>query len=328
MVYLHPKSIGSLHNRKLKNILGAKQMSSHIRGMNKLPLQKRVQILHMLVEGSSMWSISRVVGVSINTVTKLLENAGEACQAYHDEHVKGLKSKRIQCDEIWSFCYAKAKNVPIAKKAPVEAGDVWTWTTLDADSKLICNWVVGKRDSEYAMVLMDDLRPRLETRVQLTTDGHKAYLEAVEGAFGADIDYAMLVKLYGSPEGSQSTPERRYSPAVCTGARKMRIEGDPARAHVSTSYVEHSNLSMRMGMRRFTRLTNAHSKKLANHCHALALYFVYYNFVRIHSSLRMTPAMAAGVESHLWEMEDLVKLVDDAKPAAKKRGPYRKRNSI
>jgi len=247
--------------------------------MNKLPDAKRIQILHMLVEGSSMRSISRIVGCSINTVTKLLVEAGEACFAYHDENVRGLHSKRIQCDEIWSFCYSKQKNVATAKAAPEQAGDVWTWTSLDADSKLICNWIVGGRDAEYAMMLMDDLRARLETRVQLTTDGHKAYLEAVEGAFGGAVDYAQLVKLYGAaPESFKG----RYSPADCIGAKPRRIEGNPDLAHVSTSYVERQNLNMRMGMRRFTRLTNAFSKKLDNHCHALSLYFTYYNFVRIH----------------------------------------------
>ncbi len=267
-----------------------------------------------------MRSISRVVGVSINTVTKLLIDAGEACQKYHDEHVRGLHCQRIQADEIWSFYYAKAKNVPENKKG--NAGDIWTWTTLCADSKLICNWVVGGRDAEFAMALMDDLRDRLETRVQLTTDGHKAYLQAVEGAFGADIDYAMLVKLYGEPESK--TPERKYSPAVCTGTKTTPIEGDPDPKHVSTSYVERSNLTMRMSMRRFTRLTNAFSKKFSNHCHSLALYFVYYNFVRTHKSLRMTPAMAAGVTDKLWEMTDLAEMIDATQPAPAKRGPYKK----
>lgn len=275
--------------------------------MNKLPDAKRIQILHMLVEGSSMRSISRIVGCSINTVTKLLVEAGEACFAYHDANVRGLQSKRIQCDEIWSFCYSKQKNVASAKAAPEEAGDVWTWTSLDADSKLICNWIVGGRDAEFAMTLMDDLRARLETRVQLTTDGHKAYLEAVEGAFGGDVDYAQLVKLYGAaPESFKG----RYSPAECIGAKPRRVEGNPDLAHVSTSYVERQNLNMRMGMRRFTRLTNAFSKKLDNHCHALSLYFTYYNFVRIHKTLKVTPAMAAGVTDRLWEMTDLLAVID------------------
>lgn len=288
--------------------------------MNKLPQEKRAQIIHLLVEGSSLRSISRVVGVSINTVTKLLVEAGEACSAFHDREVRGLNSKRIQCDEIWSYCYAKQKNVATAKAAPADAGDVWTWTTLDADSKLICNWVVGGRDAEYALALMDDLRARLNNRVQLTTDGHRAYLEAVEGAFGGDVDYAMLVKLYGEPAGK--TAERKYSPAECTGARRERIEGDPDMSKVSTSHVERQNLTMRMSMRRFTRLTNAFSKKLENHCHSLALYFVYYNFVRIHKTHKMTPALAAGVTNKLWEVADLLDMIDayhaDKKAPAKK----------
>lgn len=276
--------------------------------MNKLPQEKRAQIIHLLVEGSSLRSISRVVGVSINTVTKLLVEAGEACSAFHDRDVRRLNSKRIQCDEIWSYCYAKQKNVATAKAAPADAGDVWTWTTLDADSKLICNWVVGGRDAEYALALMDDLRARLNNRVQLTTDGHRAYLEAVEGAFGGDIDYAMLVKMYGEPAGK--TAERKYSPAECTGARRERIEGDPDMSKVSTSHVERQNLTMRMSMRRFTRLTNAFSKKLENHCHSLALYFVYYNFVRLHKAHKMTPALAAGVTDRLWEVSDLLEMID------------------
>jgi len=290
--------------------------------MNKLPLAKRVQILSMLCEGSSMRSISRVADVSINTVSKLLVDAGKACAAFHDETVRGVTSKRIQCDEIWSFTYAKAKNVAGAKAAPEVAGDTWTWTALDADSKLIVSWLVGGRDSEYAMAFMDDLRSRLANRVQLTTDGHRAYLEAVEGAFGGDIDYAMLVKLYGAaPESFKG----RYSPAECVGARKDRIEGSPDPKHVSTSYVERQNLTMRMQMRRFTRLTNAFSKKFENHVHMVALYTVWYNFVKMHKTLRMTPAMAAGVTDRLWSMDDVAAIIDAAAPKAGKRGPYKKR---
>jgi len=274
--------------------------------MNRLPTEKRVQILHMLVEGSSMRAISRVVGVSINTVTKLLINAGNACIAYHDEHVRGLSSKRVQCDEIWAFCYAKQKNVLYAKKAPDSAGDIWTWTAIDADSKLIVSWLVGARDAEYANVFMQDVADRLTNRVQLTTDGHIPYLEAVEGAFGAAVDFAQLVKMYGTAPDA----EMRYSPPVCVGTKKDVFEGAPDKKHISTSYVERQNLSMRMGMRRFTRLTNAFSKKFENHCHSLALYFTYYNFVKIHGSLRMSPAMAAGVTDRLWEIEDLVEVVD------------------
>lgn len=297
-------------------------MKVHIMfGMNKLPLAKRVQILSMLCEGSSMRSISRVADVSINTVSKLLVDAGRACATFHDDTVRGVTSKRIQCDEIWSFTYAKAKNVAAAKAAPEEAGDTWTWTALDADSKLIVSWLVGGRDSEYAMAFMGDLRSRLANRVQLTTDGHRAYLEAVEGAFGGDIDYAMLVKLYGAAAESF---KGRYSPAECIGARKDRVEGNPDKAHVSTSYVERQNLTMRMHMRRFTRLTNAFSKKFENHVHMVALYTVWYNFVKMHKTLRMTPAMAAGVTDRLWSMEDVAALVEAAAPKAGKRGPYKK----
>lgn len=272
-------------------------------GMNKLPLQTRVQILHMLCEGSSMRAISRITGVSINTVTKLLVDAGTACAAYHDEHVRNVKAKRIQCDEIWAFCYSKQKHVAAAKAAPAGAGDVWTWTAIETTSKLIVSYLSGGRDSEYAMALMDDLRSRLATRVQLTTDGHKAYLGAVEEAFGDEIDYAMLVKLYGeAPESMKG----RYSPADCIGTRKTAITGNPDRDHVSTSYVERQNLTMRMSMRRFTRLTNAHSKKLANHKAAIALYMVWYNFCRVHSSLRITPAMQSGLTDHIWTIQELL----------------------
>ena len=289
--------------------------------MNKLPHAKRTQILAMLCEGSSMRSISRVVDVSINTVSKILVEAGEACLILHDETVHNVKASRIQCDEIWSFCHAKAKNVATAKAAPEGAGDVWTWTAIDADTKLIVSYYVGDRSGESAMCLMDDLQARLANRVQLTTDGHKAYLEAVEGAFGADVDFAQLVKLYGPT----ITAPGRYSPAECIGAKKLRVQGSPDIAHVSTSYVERQNLTMRMSMRRFTRLTNAFSKKLDNHIHALALYFVFYNFTRIHKTLRMSPAMAAGVTDRLWSLDDVIAKIDELAPAPKARGPYRKR---
>lgn len=276
--------------------------------MNRLVSEKRIQILHMLVEGSSMRATSRVADVSINTVTKLLIDAGTACRAYHDEHVRDVKARRVQCDEIWSYCYAKARNVKTAKAAPSDAGDVWTWTAIDADSKLMISWLCGSRDAEYALALMDDLRDRLVNKVQLTTDGHKAYLSAIEETFGADIDYAMLVKMYG--DAPDAGPERKYSPSVCTGAKKLPVSGSPDRAHVSTSYAERQNLTMRMSMRRFTRLTNGFSKKLENHEHSLALYFFYYNFVRIHATLGISPAMAAGVTDHLWSMEELIAMVD------------------
>lgn len=291
--------------------------------MNKFPLHKRVMILSLLVEGSSMRSISRTVGVSINTVTKLLIEAGEACAAYHDATVRNVKATRVECDEIWSFCYAKAKNVEAAKAAPDGAGDVWTWTAIEAESKMILAYEVGDRSGETAIEFMDDLRARLANRVQLTTDGHKAYLEAVEGAFGGDVDYAQLIKLYGDAPNAGKGAHRKYSPAECTGARKEVVQGSPDKALVSTSYVERQNLTMRMGMRRFTRLTNAFSKKIENHIHMLSLYFVHYNFVRIHKTLKMTPAMAAGVSTTLHDMEWIVGLIDARAPAPKKRGSYK-----
>ena len=291
-------------------------------GMNKLPIEKRRLILNMLVEGSSMRSISRIADVSINTVSKLLVEAGQARIAIHNDTVQGVQASRIQCDEIWSFCYAKQKNVKAAKDAPEGAGDVWTWTALDSDSKLIVSFLAGGRDAGYAMEFMDDLRARLSNRVQLTTDGHRAYLEAVEGAFGGDVDYAQLVKIYGAaPEG----PQRRYSPADCIGAQKRRVEGNPDIEHVSTSHVERQNLTMRMSMRRFTRLTNGFSKKLENHIHALALYFVHYNFCRIHKSLKTSPAMAAGITDTLWSLDNVIAKIDEMAPPPAKRGPYKKR---
>ncbi|MCB2060059.1 MAG: IS1 family transposase [Novosphingobium sp.] len=293
--------------------------------MNKLPFSKRVQILAMLCEGSSMRSISRVADVSINTVSKLLVEAGEACLAIHDAHVRGVTASRVQCDEIWSFCYANQGNVKGAKAAPDGAGDVWTWTALDSDSKLMVAYFVGDRSAESAMILMDDLAERLANRVALTTDGYRPYLDAVEGAFGIDVDYAQLVKLYGRSGGHG--PEYRYSQPVCTGVVKRAVAGSPDLKEASTSYVERMNLSIRMQNRRFTRLTNAFSKKLDNHIHALALYFAFYNFCRIHKSLKVTPAMAAGITDHLWSLEDIVAKIDEMAPAPKPRGPYKKRSN-
>ncbi len=275
--------------------------------MNALNPERRAQVIAALVEGNSIRSVSRMSGVSRNTIMSLLVAVGEACARYQDTALRGLNSKRIQCDEIWQFCYAKDKNLPEDKKDVFGYGSVWTWIALDADSKLICSWMIGNRDAKAAKAFMQDLAARLNNRVQLTTDGHNAYLSAVDEAFGSDIDYAMLVKLYGADlEG-----DTRYSPAACIGTRSETITGNPQRKHVSTSYVERQNLTMRMCMRRFTRLTNGFSKKLANHIAAVSLHCMFYNFVRIHQSLRVTPAMAAGIETRVWEIADIVKLLDE-----------------
>lgn len=293
--------------------------------MNKLDRAQRSQIIHLLCEGSSIRAIERVTGVNKITITKLLVDAGKACEAYHNQAVRNVPSKRVQCDEIWSFCYAKQKNVKTAKAAPEGAGDVWTWTALDADSKFIISYLVGSRDAGYANEFMLDVASRLANRVQLTTDGLKAYLEAVDGAFGSAIDYAQLIKLYGDAP----TPAGRYSPAECTGTKKTRVEGKPDEKHVSTSYVERQNLTMRMHMRRFTRLTNGFSKKIENHAYAVALHMMYYNFVKMHKTLRCSPAMAAGIETRLWEVSDIVALIEAQEAAAgpQKRGPYKKRTA-
>ena len=264
-----------------------------------------------------MRSISRVTGASINTITKLLEAAGYACAAYHDEHVRGVKAKRVQVDEIWQFCYAKAKNVETAKAAPGGAGDTWTWTALDADSKLIVSWLLGDRDGQAAYNFMMDLAERLTSRVQLTSDGLRLYEGAVEDAFGADVDYAQLIKVFGDPREKSA----RYSPATCKGTFTRTVQGEPDPDHINTSYVERHNLTMRMSMRRFTRLTNAFSKKLRNHAAALALYFVYYNFCRMHKTLRMSPAMAAGVTDTLRDVEWIVSLIDALETKPQKPGP-------
>ena len=275
--------------------------------MNRLTKDDRARILHLLCEGSSIRAITRLTGASKNTVIKLVVDAGKAASWYQDRVFRNLTCKRIQVDEIWNFVYAKQKNVPTAKAAPADAGDVWTWTAIDAETKIMPSWFVGGRDSDSAIIFMHDLAARLANRVQLTSDGHRAYLEAVEGAFGADVDYAQLVKLYGPTSDSA---KGRYSPAECIGARKDRIEGNPDPKHVSTSLSERSNLTIRMHTRRFTRLTNAFSKKVENHAHAVALHMMYYNFVRVHQTLRMTPAMAAGVTKRLWEMGDIVDVLE------------------
>lgn len=277
--------------------------------MNKLPIEKRTQIVQLLVEGMSLRATSRVADVSINTVTKLLVDIGKACQRFHDETVINVNAKRIECDEIWSFVYAKEKNVERSDKSKEEgAGDVWTWVGIDADSKLVVSFFVGNRDAASANDFMFDIAGRLRNRVQLTTDGFKPYLKAVENAFEDEIDFAQLVKIYGSPEGSGN--DKRYSPAECTGAEKKWVSGDPKPELISTSYVERQNLTMRMHMRRFIRLTNAFSKKIENHCYAIALHFVYYNFAKVHKSLRVTPAMEAKLTDRPWKIEDIVRLID------------------
>lgn len=276
--------------------------------MNRLSLQDRARILGMLVEGNSLRAITRMTGKSINTVSKLLVDLGTACAIYQNEELRNLPCKRVQVDEIWSFCYAKAKNIPKEQRHVLGTGDVYTWVAIDADTKLVPTWMVGKRDAQYAKVFIADLAGRLANRIQLTTDGLKSYIIAVEEAFGHDIDYSMLVKLYGGPQGNQQ--ERRYSPGECCGIIKGTVCGDPDDKHVSTSYIERQNLTMRMGMRRFTRLTNGFSKKLENHEHAIAIHYMHYNFGRIHKTLRVTPAMEAGVSDHVWSLEEIAKLAD------------------
>ncbi|MGA9721242.1 MAG: transposase [Candidatus Binatus sp.] len=275
--------------------------------MNKSSPERRAQIIGMMVEGVSIRAISRMTGASKNTIVKLLADAGNACSEYQDRTLRNLPCNRIQADEIWSFVYAKQRNIPQDMRGQFGIGDVWTWTALDADTKLIASWYVGTRDADAAWTFMRDLASRLTNRVQLTTDGHRAYLDAVDAAFPGGIDYAMLVKMYGTPPEGQ----RRYSPAVCLSAERTIIRGNPNPDEINTSYVERQNLSMRMGIRRFTRLTNAFSKKLENHIHALSIYFMHYNFVRIHQTTRVTPAMAAGVSDTLWSLDDMVRIVDE-----------------
>ena len=269
-----------------------------------------------------MRSTARITGVSLNTVASLLRDAGEACAVFHDECVRDVEASHVQCDEIWAFCYAKQKNVKYARTAPEDAGDVWTWTAIDRDSKLIISWLVGGRDSDYAIEFMDDLRARLAHRVQLTTDGHRAYFEAVEGAFGGYVDYAQLVKVYGSAPIEE---RRRYSPPSFNGSKKIPITGDPEQSEISTSHVERHNLTMRMSMRRFTRLTNAFSKRVECHAHAVALYTVWYNFCRQHKSLGKTPAMAAGLADYAYGLDWIVERVDALAPKPGPRGPYKRK---
>jgi len=269
--------------------------------MNRLKREKQAQIIAALVEGNSIRATARMMNVSKDTVVKLQVEAGYACADYQDKVFRNLSCKRIQVDEIWAFCYAKQKNVPADKQGKFGFGDIWTWAAIDADTKLIPSFTVGNRDARAACQLIDDLKGRLKSRIQLTTDGLKVYLEAVEGAFGSEIDYAMLIKTY---EPSQEEP--RYSPAVCTSAEAKPIMGNPAPQYISTSYVERQNLSMRMGIRRFTRLTNGFSKKVENHAAAVALYYMHYNFCRVHQTLRVTPAMEAGLTDHVWTIEEML----------------------
>ena len=294
--------------------------------MNKMSLKRRSQVISCLVEGNSIRSAARIVGVTKNTVLRLLRDLGKVCTEYQNRALRDLPCKRIQCDEIWSFCYAKEANVPENKKDEFGYGDVWTWTAICADTKLVPVWAIGPRDADTAEIFMEDLADRLAHRVQLTTDGHRAYLEAVEGAFGGDVDYSMLIKIYGNP----LEKETRYSPAECNGTKKRSVTGRPDPKHISTSYCERQNLTMRMSIRRFTRLTNAFSKKVENLYYAVSIHFMYYNFSRIHRSLRVTPAMEAGVSNHVWTIEEIVGLLEKKeqgaiKAGSMKRGRYKKR---
>ena len=278
-------------------------------GMNQLSTSERVQIIRCLVEGNSVNSTVRITGRSKHTILNLLNDMGEACAKYHDANVRGLTCKRIQVDEVWGFCHCKQKNVPQERKGQFGIGDVWTWTAVDADTKLIVSYLVGGRSAEWAKEFMDDVADRIINRIQLTSDGHRAYLEAVENAFGGDVDYAQLIKVYGAEIAGPG----RYSPPQVIGVELSTISGMPDAQHISTSFVERQNLTMRMCMRRFTRLTNGFSKKIENMMHAVALNFMYYNFCRIHQTLRVTPAMEAGIAYHVWELEELVSLIDQQK---------------
>lgn len=290
--------------------------------MNKLSSQDRAKILQLLCEGMSIRAVTRITGASKNTVTKLLNDAGAALGAYQDRVLRNLSCERVQVDEIWSFCYAKQKNVATAKAAPEGAGDVWTWTAIDADTKLVFSVLVGPRDEWTASEFVQDVADRIASeRVQISSDGHAVYTRAIKRSFEDCVDYGQIVKRYGTVKGGSG----RYSPPVITSVTTRPIQGNPDPAHISTSYIERQNLTMRMHMRRFTRLTNAFSKKVENHVNAISLHFAYYNFVRVHKTLRMSPAMAAGVETRLWEMSDLVAIVEAAEPKPGKRGPYTKR---
>ncbi len=274
--------------------------------MNWLSNEDRIRVVAALVEGNSLRAISRMTGIARNTISKLLVDLGSACMSYHHEHVRDLRVRRLQCDEIWAYVGAKARNVS-AEKKEIGWGDVWTWTALDADTKLCVSYLVGGRGADWAMDFMQDCASRVKGRVQITTDGHRVYVDAIEGAFGMDCDYAQLQKIYGASD----EPDKRYSPATCIGCDTKVVSGNPDPKHISTSYVERQNLNMRMSMRRFTRLTNAFSKKIENHAYAVALHFMHYNYVRIHQSLRVTPAMESGLADHPWDLAELVRLISN-----------------
>lgn len=301
-------------------LLDGKHKGSYHKSMNKLSREKRTQIIHLLVEGNSMRATARISDVAFNSVAKLFVDAAVVCADYQDKAFRELTCKKLQLDEIWSFVYSKQKNTPY-KKRDIH-GDIWTWVAIDADTKLVPSWRVGSRDAETAKEFVDDLASRLANRVQITSDGHGPYLQAIENAFGDDVDFAQLVKIYGETVEGQ----KRYSPAECVGAKKTKITGEPDLCCVSTSFVERQNLTMRMSIRRFTRLTNAFSKKLENHAHSIALHYMHYNFCRIHKTLRVTPAMAAGVTDRVWDIKDIVELME-AKEIPAKRGSYKKKGA-
>jgi IS1 family transposase len=298
--------------------------------MNRLSPEKRRAVIASLVEGNSIRATCRMTGVAKNTVTKLLSDLGVVCSVYQDRVMRDLPCKRIQADEIWTFCYAKAKNVPSDKRGEFGYGDIWTWVAIDADTKLVPSFRIGPRDTQEARVFMADVAKRLRHRVQLTTDAHRPYLTAVEDAFDGEVDYAQLVKLYGNdPDSRRKSGAAKYSPGVCIGSHADVITGSPDAAHVSTSYVERANLTMRMSMRRFTRLTNAFSKKIENLTAAVSLHFMHYNFCRPHQTLSgATPAMAAGLTDHVWSLDELVNLLAEAESYPTKRGPYKKREQV